>query len=105
VMKPTMLYHCARCSDFVETTEHDVLELYEDGTRQVKFELRCSLCTREVIEAFGCVTCKVAEAEPGADECTHCLSVSEKPVSNSTPAYLRSHAIIEHEPEYQEKAA
>ena len=52
-----------------------------------------------------CDRCKINEPECGADQCTGCLVLilaaegrSDEIVTNSTSAYLRAHADIEHDP-------
>lgn len=105
----TKIFWCEKCALYVEPTLHDTTEksdaFWGDSTWEAYIEQRCSLCTRLVEEVIACIACKAAQPESGADECTRCINTSERLVTNQTPAYLRSHATIEHEPEYQEKAA
>jgi hypothetical protein len=107
-MNTAKIYWCDHCGDYVEPTRHDVTDSRKfDGetTWEFFYEMRCSLCMRLTEECVACVTCKAQEPESGADECTRCIDTSEKVVTNKTPAYLRFHATVQHEPEYQEQAA
>lgn len=107
-MNITTIFWCEHCGDYNEPTQHfvtDTTKFNGESTMELYREERCSLCARVVEGRIACVTCKSAEPESGADECTHCIDTSETPVTNLTPAYLRFHAAVEHEPEYLEQAA
>lgn len=101
-MKVTKIYWCDHCVQFVIPTLHDVTEksdaFWGETTWEALIEKRCSLCTRLVISKVACLQCREAEPESGTDHCTGCLTkLNAVPVTNSTGAYLKFHADMEHD--------
>lgn len=101
-MKTTKTYWCEKCAKFVEPTMHDVTEksdaFWGESTWEAFIALRCSLCTRLVVKRAACAGCQEVEPVSGADHCTPCLAkIDAEPVTNSTTAYLKFHADMEHD--------